>query len=157
MSFNQSDLGQYELSQLPLSAATSVRPAVVARSARALPIDEVAEDLSPSIAGIQQGPAILEPTPSAVEAIVVPTPTREAPTPATAQGVRRTAINAPEGFTSAFLRDAPATSARSVRQLANGTPVELLGGTAAGDGFTWVRVQTQDGTPGWVVSTAVSG
>jgi hypothetical protein len=35
--------------------------------------------------------------------------------------------------------------------------VEVLEGTAAGDGFIWARIRTRDGTAGWIVTTAVAG
>jgi capsular polysaccharide biosynthesis protein len=63
---------------------------------------------------------------------------------------------APQGFTAAFLREAPATSARAIASLPNGTAVAILPETASGDGFTWVRVRTADGDLGWIVSTAVA-
>ena len=63
----------------------------------------------------------------------------------------------PVGFTAAFLREAPATSARALASLPSGTPIEVLSDSTSGDGFTWLRVRTGDGVLGWIVSTAVAG
>jgi len=150
------DLSEDELSRLAANAAS--RPTTGLRApGRVLPTQEAPPvDLSPSIAGIQQPAPGIEST-AAAEPTAGLTPTREPPTPGPGAGVRRATIQAPAGFNSAFLREAPATSARSVRQLSNGTPVEVLEGSAAGDGFTWARVRTEDGAAGWVVATAVGG
>jgi predicted kinase len=114
--------------------------------------DAPGSDVEPSTAGIQQ------PAPgSALMATVEPTAPPGPPTPAAVAQVRRATVRAPAGFNSAFLREAPATSARALGQLSNGTLIEVLEGSAAGDGFTWARVRTQDGTAGWIVATAVAG
>jgi len=63
---------------------------------------------------------------------------------------------APAGFTAAFLREAPTTSAPALAALPNGTGLEVLSDSATGDGFTWLRVRTGDGALGWMVSTAVA-
>ncbi len=70
---------------------------------------------------------------------------------------RAAMTRAPAGFTSAFLREAPTAASRALASLPNGTVLEVLPETAAGDGFTWLRVRTSTGTLGWVVSTAVAG
>ena len=70
---------------------------------------------------------------------------------------RTATTRAPAGFTSAFLRENPTAASRALANLPNGTSLEVLPETAAGDGFTWLRVRTSNGTLGWVVSTAVAG
>jgi hypothetical protein len=66
-------------------------------------------------------------------------------------------IRAPAPFTAAWLRTEPSMTAPVYRLLPNGTPVDLLDGTAVGSGFRWSRVRTDDGLAGWVVSTTVGG
>jgi SH3-like domain-containing protein len=41
------------------------------------------------------------------------------------------------------------------RFLPNGTPVQLLEGTATADDYQWNRVRTEDGSTGWVVDQAI--
>jgi hypothetical protein len=65
-------------------------------------------------------------------------------------------VRAPQGFTSALLRDAPSTSARVLGVLLNGTPIQLPEGEMNAEGFRWVRASTSDGTAGWVVAAAVA-
>jgi Bacterial SH3 domain len=150
------DLELDEVSRLAVeSTATARINANLAAAGRALPTPaSIISDASSTTAGIQQAAAV------AVEAPATPPPTLEltalpAPSPAATPSVRRATIRAPAGFDAAILREGPATTARSLRQLANGTSVDLLDGLAAGDGFTWARARTQDGAEGWVVSTAL--
>ena len=104
--------------------------------------------------------------PTAENAAPVPTSTGEAAAPeveavapraeAGARATRAATIGAPPGFTSAFLREAPTSRSRSLATLQNGTPVDVLPETAVADGFTWLRVRTQSGLLGWIVSTALA-
>ena len=71
-------------------------------------------------------------------------------------GIQAGTTRAPQGFTSAFLREEPTTSAHALASLPNGTRLEVFPDTASGDGFTWLRVRTADGMLGWIVSTAVA-
>ena len=155
---NRPDYTQDEISRLAVGAPTSVR-FTTARDVGQPPSAREADaiDASVSTAGIQQvAPPIVESEPTSAP---TPAPTIAPQTEAVAPSpvVRRATIRAPQGFTGALLRDAPRTSALSLRTLSNGTPIEVLEGTAAGDGFTWARVRTQDGTTGWMVSTALGG
>jgi len=59
-------------------------------------------------------------------------------------------IRAP-GFAGVNLRRAPSTSAATIRVLATGTRVELLGGQVRGDGLGWQQVLVPGGGTGWVV------
>lgn len=64
-------------------------------------------------------------------------------------------IAAPGGFTGALLREGPLTSARNLEFLPNGTPVDILDGSAIGSGFRWLRVRSAQGAIGWVISTVL--
>lgn len=63
-------------------------------------------------------------------------------------------IRPPRGFAAAHLRKQPSTSARIIRTLSTGSRVDLVHGSARA-GFLWLRVRTDDGQVGWVVSTAL--
>lgn len=163
------DFTRDEIARLAVGAPTIVRFTTDADPELPLSAREAdALDASPTTAGIQQAAPIVESGPtsaatptsaptSAPNATPAPTVVSQTQAPAPSPVIRRAAVRAPEGFTSAFLREAPRTSASSLRTLANGTPIEVLEGTAVGDEFTWARVRTQDGATGWMVSAAIGG
>lgn len=76
------------------------------------------------------------------------------PGPATPPGDRiiKSAITRPPSWR---LRERPSTSARTIDVLQASTPVQVLEGAAAADGFEWLRVRTPSGRMGWVVSMAI--
>lgn len=98
------------------------------------------------------------PSPLSPVAATAPLPTPEVAGAVEARQpeTRSATTRAPAGFTSAFLREGPATSWRALASLQNGSPIEILPETASGDGFTWLRARTPDGVLGWIVSTAVA-
>jgi hypothetical protein len=65
-------------------------------------------------------------------------------------------VRAPQGFTSALLREGPSTTARVLGVLLNGTSIEVPEGEANAEGFRWVRARTSDGLAGWIVAAAVA-
>lgn len=106
--------------------------------------------------------AVPAPTPAPPTPAPAPTPepaVAAAPEPVAAQPqeppIGTAVVEAPAGFSAVYLRAVPTVSGRSLGLLPDGTRLEVLGGTARGDGFRWVEVRTADGTEGWVVAVAV--
>jgi uncharacterized protein YraI len=53
------------------------------------------------------------------------------------------------------VRSTPSTTAPVVTSIREGTPVEILAGSANADGLPWARVRITETTVGWVVATAL--
>lgn len=103
------------------------------------------------------GTVIVPPTPIVIAPppVISPTPIVIAPpvtSPTLTVGGRAT-INTTEGD-NVNVRSGPGTSFAVLTQFSNGTAVTLLEGPTAGNGFTWWRVQRDDGQVGWVVESA---
>jgi len=97
--------------------------------------------------------AVVEQPPD--EPIVAPEPDFE-PEISTEPAIGSVVVQAPPGFTGAFLRTEPSMAAVVIRLLTNGTRVDLLSGEAFGTGFRWARVRSaEDGVTGWVVANTV--
>ncbi|MFN8634123.1 MAG: SH3 domain-containing protein [Chloroflexota bacterium] len=101
----------------------------------------------------------LVPSPSApltatVQAVTVtpsPSPTpADTPTP-TPERVRVSGNGSP----AVNMRHDPGTNAAVVRSVPDGTEVIIVGTDREADGRLWRNVQTEDGTAGWIVSTAL--
>lgn len=108
---------------------------------------------------------LASPTPAAPAVPLTPTPpepspVEEEPTPEAEiepiePAIVLATILAPAGFNGVVLRATPGVNARTLSFLLNGARVEILEGSAAADGFRWVRARTADGTVGWMVSVGV--
>jgi hypothetical protein len=64
-------------------------------------------------------------------------------------------IQPPRGYRAASLHRQPSIRATRVALVPAGSYVELLGGTARGDGYTWTRVRTASGREGWLIAAAI--
>lgn len=77
------------------------------------------------------------------------------PTPTTPTGVLAVGVRARVNTTAGDMlrvRTGPGTTFAVLFQLTNGTPVTLLEGPVAGpEGYSWWRIQTDDGRSGWAV------
>jgi hypothetical protein len=86
---------------------------------------------------------------------VTPEPTARRPAPPQAPALRIAIVRSPAGFTGTHLRVAPGQGFASLRLLANGTRVQVLGPLAVANGFRWLQVRTLDGLTGWAVAVAL--
>jgi len=68
----------------------------------------------------------------------------------------RAAVHTTEGD-QLRVRSGPGTTYQVAFQLRDGTPVTVLEGPVAGNGYNWWRIQTSDGRTGWAIEGLVDG